>query len=76
MDVARSFAERLRLVLRRGRAKPTCLPVRRMQTRLGHPVGMHRQSIKDLESENPIQISCTNVSPILSAKRGTYLRWT
>lgn len=55
MDVARSFAERLRLELRRERAKPTCLPVRRMQTRLGHPVEIHRQSVKDLESENPIR---------------------
>lgn len=46
MDVARSFAERLRLGLWRVRAKPT---------RLGHPVGIHRQSVKDLESENPIR---------------------
>lgn len=74
MDVARSFAERLRLGLWRERAKPTCLPVRRMQTRLGHPVGIHRQSVKDLEPENPIRISCVNVLPTLSAKRGTHLK--
>ena len=59
MDVARSFAERLRLGLWRVRAKPT---------RLGRPVGIRRQSVKDLESENPDSVSCTNVSPILSAK--------
>lgn len=55
MDVARSFAERLLLELRRERAKPICLPVRHTQTGLGHPVGIHRQSVKDLESENPIR---------------------
>ena len=39
--------ERVRLGLRRKRAKPTCL---------GHPVGVHRrQRVKDLESENPIR---------------------
>ena len=53
---------------RRQRAKPTCL---------GHPL-FHdrRQRVKGLESEYLIRISCTNLLPTLSAKRGTYLRWT